>query len=123
MPTDKTTITKAQRAKKLIEEANGLIEEAKQEQLDIITAAIGELKELGFSYSLTASGASKTAPKTAKPSAGAAKSTVGYNAAKSCPICNTAGHDGRAHRNQEPKQAFTAEELASRGLAAQAATA
>jgi hypothetical protein len=31
---------------------------------------------------------------------------------KFCPICNTTGsHDGRAHRYQKKKKAFTAEEL------------
>ena len=113
-----TTLSKAQRAQKLMDEAKGLIEEAKQEQLTIITAAIGELRELGFTYSLSEAGKTPKPAATASKKTGATtKSTPGYDASKSCQICGTTGHDGRAHRSQEPKAKFTAEELASRGLA------
>ncbi len=120
MATDKA-ISKAQQAKKLIEQANGLIEEAKQEQLTIIMAAIGELRELGFTYSLSEAGKTSKAGQGSSKKAGAtSKPSSGYDAAKTCQICNTTGHDGRAHRNQEPKAAFTPDELNTRGLAATA---
>ncbi|MGQ0814419.1 MAG: hypothetical protein ACT4O1_08120 [Gemmatimonadota bacterium] len=37
--------------------------------------------------------------------------------ARKCPICDLPGHDLRAHRGQEHKRPFTAEELAEKGLA------
>jgi hypothetical protein len=103
-------LTKAQEAKKLLEKAHGLIEEAKQEQMDIITAAIGELKELGFTYSIAESGKAPSSPK--KPST-ASKTAPGE---VFCAICDLKGHhDARAHRGQpkDAKRKFTPEELAA----------
>ena|SRR5688572_17326433 len=37
-------------------------------------------------------------------------------AERSCPICEVAGHDLRAHRGQEVKRPFTTQERAARGL-------
>lgn len=122
MATDTKLTTKAQKAKKLMEEAQGLFEEAKNEQLDIINAAIAELKDLGYSYSLTeAHQTPKSAPKQPKAAKATAKAAPGpsanYDESKTCQYCNgMKSHDGRAHRNQDPKKAFTQQELSDRGL-------
>ncbi|MCW5714047.1 MAG: hypothetical protein KIT43_06010 [Bauldia sp.] len=47
------------------------------------------------------------------------KGTRTVNAERACPICNfktVPPHDARAHRSQATKSAFTAEELAGRGM-------
>src|ERR1035438_5379234 len=85
--------TKSQKARELKEKYDTLVAEAKQEQLDAIMAAIGELKELGFVYTLTEG----NAPLQAKTRSTGAKSptkpkvapgpSANYDEAKKCPIC------------------------------------
>ena len=117
--------TKAQKARELKEKYDTLVAEAKQEQLDAITASIGELKELGFVYTLTEGNAplpSKSvatrAPKgQAKPKVAPGPS-ANYDEKKKCALCDMLGHDQRAHRSQEPKAKFLPQELEVRGLVA-----
>src|ERR1035441_1246240 len=89
----KETKTKSQKARELKEKYDTLVAEAKQEQLDAITASIGELKELGFVYTLTEGNVAPPpvkratgAPKAAKPKVAPGPS-ANYDADKTCPIC------------------------------------
>jgi hypothetical protein len=119
--------SKAQRVKEYRQKAEQLAQEARDEQLEIINAAIGELKDLGYVYHILTAEAysglqsAKTAPGKAKQ-AGSGKSTTpaasgpsaNYNGDKFCEVCQIKSHDGRAHRTH--KEAFTQPELAERGL-------
>lgn len=94
------------------------MEDAKKEALDAAHKAIADLNELGFDYRLVEGPGT---PKVKRPprersEGGASKRQVRD---VPCPICEfrtEPHHDGRAHRSQEPKRAFTEEELAERGL-------
>lgn len=93
--------------KKLDEQREKLLSDAKEEALTKAKAAIAELNELGFAYKLTqGDGAVR------------AKGTRNTDPAKKhCPICDMNGHDGRAHRAQgDKKKKFTAAELKELGL-------
>ena len=48
---------------------------------------------------------------------GRRRAPVEDTANRRCPICETEGHDLRAHRGQDVKRPFTPEELAEKGLA------
>ena len=98
------------------------LEELKPKAIDDLLAqraAIDEkLASLGYSEAKpvpTPPKPKKTAPKgtgdtTANPSAN-------FDPEKTCNVCNGAkGHDGRAHRSQNPKAPFTNTELQERGL-------
>jgi hypothetical protein len=122
----KETKTKSQKARELKEKYDTLVAEAKQEQLEAITASIGELKELGFVYTLT-EGNAAPAPKPsttrvpkgqAKPKVAPTSPSSNYEAEKHCATCNIAGHDQRKHRTR--KGAFTPQELAELGIQAPA---
>jgi hypothetical protein len=94
-----------------------LLEGAKKEALDNAEKAVAELKELGFDYRLVegASTSPARAPRTATSQAPKRQSKD-----LPCPICKfktTPHHDGRMHRSQKPKKAFTVEELMERHLA------
>jgi hypothetical protein len=93
-----------------------LLEGAKKEALDNAERAVAELNELGFNYSLT-EGATSPARAPRK-----AATQVPQRQARDlpCPICHfktTPHHDGRMHRSQKSKKAFTVEELMERHLA------
>lgn len=118
--------TKSQKARELKEKYEALVAEAKQEQLDAIAASIGELKELGFVYTLTEGNMapapvkrSTGAPKAAKPKVAPGPS-ANYDEKKKCALCDMLGHDQRAHRSQEPKAKFLPQDLEVRGLVAPA---
>jgi hypothetical protein len=95
-----------------------LLEGAKKEALDNAERAVAELNELGFHYALTEGASAST-------SAARAPRKVASHAPKRqardlpCPICHfktTPHHDGRMHRSQKTKKAFTVEELMKKGL-------
>jgi hypothetical protein len=90
-------------------------ERAKAEALEKANAAIGFLRELGID--------NETILKELgfKGRASAQKSNEGRPSKdEPCPICNfrtDPAHDGRAHRSQTKKKAFSTEELQEKGLA------
>ena len=91
--------------KKLDEQRNALLSGAKDEYLKQANDAIAGLNELGFSYRLVEG----NAPATKKAGT---KRTADPN--RPCTICKFVTdppHDGRQHRNQDPKKPFTAKEL------------
>jgi hypothetical protein len=92
--------------KKLDEQREKLLADAKEEALTKAKAAIADLNSLGFGYKLV------------QGDGGRAKTTRNTNPAnKHCNICDMDGHDGRAHRSQgKNKKKFTAAELKELGL-------
>jgi hypothetical protein len=105
--------------KVLDDERAKLLEDAKKEALDAAHKAIADLNELGFDFRLV-EGPSTT--KARRPPRERTESEAPTRQTRDvpCPIREfrtEPHHDGRAHRSQEPKRAFTVEELAERGLA------
>jgi hypothetical protein len=97
-----------------------LLEGAKKEALDNAEKAVAELNELGFNYSLVEGASPARAPRRAA-SQGKAASQSPQRQARDvpCPICKfktIPHHDGRMHRSQKTKKAFTVEELMEKGL-------
>jgi hypothetical protein len=95
-----------------------LLDDAKKEALDNVEKAVAELNELGFHYTLT-EGASTTSPARA-PRRTASQAPKRQARDLPCPICKfktTPHHDGRMHRSQKSKKAFSVEELMERHLA------
>jgi hypothetical protein len=94
-----------------------LLDDAKKEALDNAEKAVAELNELGFHYTLTEGASASTTPRTPrKPSSKAPKRQARD---LPCPICHfktTPHHDGRMHRSQKSKRAFTTEDLMERHL-------
>jgi hypothetical protein len=91
-----------------------LLEGAKKEALDNAEKAVAELNELGFDYSLVERASKARAPRKA-----ASQAPKRQSKELPCPICKfktTPHHDGRMHRSQKPKKAFTVEELMEKGL-------
>jgi hypothetical protein len=98
-----------QRIKELDEERARIFDQAKQEALDKAEQAVAQLNALGLSYHLV----NGSDGKTKRP-----KATRSVKAA-TCPICEfqtNPPHDGRSHRSQKKKSAFTAAELKDKGL-------
>jgi hypothetical protein len=98
-----------QRIKDLDAERAGIFEQAKEEALAKVKAAVAELNALGLNYTLATG-------KGAKAGSGKGKRTI---KAAACPICEfqtTPPHDGRTHRNQKKKGPFSAAELKEKGL-------
>jgi hypothetical protein len=94
-----------------------LLEGAKKEALDNAEKAVAELNELGFHYTLT-EGATSTA-RAPRKAVSKAQATKRQKKDVPCPICNfktNPPHDGRMHRSQKTKKAFSVEELMERGL-------
>jgi hypothetical protein len=92
-----------------------LLEGAKKEALETAERAVAELNELGFHYTLT-EGATARARAPRKAVAQAPKRQARD---LPCPICHfktTPHHDGRMHRSQKTKKAFTTEDLMERHL-------
>ncbi len=128
MADTKEVKTKAQRALEMKQKLIALQEEAKTELLDTANQAIKELAELGFSYRLLSEEeftatqrpasaptkrATRSTPKAKEPAPGP---SANFDSSKECPICKIKGHDGRAHRSQDPKVKFSGQELSERGL-------
>jgi hypothetical protein len=94
-----------------------LLEGAKKEALDNAERAVAELNELGFHYTLT-EGATTASPARA-PRKASAQAPKRQARDAPCPICEfktTPHHDGRMHRSQKTKNAFSVEELMEKGL-------
>jgi hypothetical protein len=99
-----------QRIKELDEERARIFGQAKQEALDRAEQAVAQLNALGLSYQLVNGAEGKAKRPKAKRSI---QATV-------CPICEfqtNPPHDGRSHRSQKKKSAFTTAELKDKGLA------
>jgi hypothetical protein len=93
-----------------------LLEGAKKEALDNADKAVAELNELGFHYSLVEG---TTASPARAPRKAASQAPKRQARDLPCPICHfktTPHHDGRMHRSQKTKKAFTVEELMEKGL-------
>ena len=95
--------------KRLDEQRNKLLDNAKSEGLARVQEALDELNKLGFSYSLSENGR------------GRGRRGVRQKNDGPCPICNfktNPPHDGRRHRAQgHRKTAFTNAELSAMGYA------
>jgi ribosomal protein L13E len=73
---------------------------------------VAELNELGFHYTLVEGATTTARTATSKAAKRQARDLP-------CPICKfktTPHHDGRMHRSQKTKKAFTVEELMEKGL-------
>jgi hypothetical protein len=95
-----------------------LREDAKKEALDNAEKAVAELNELGFHYTLT-EGAPTSSASARAPRKTAAQAPKRQARNLPCPICKfktSPHHDGRMHRSQKSKKAFSAEELMDRHL-------
>ncbi len=95
-----------EQVRKLREQADKLMDEAKAEALGKVEKGIEDLNSLGFHYRLVE--AEEPARRTREKVSARQKSDG------PCPICNfktDPAHDGRRHRSQEPKKPFTAAEL------------
>lgn len=92
--------------KKLDEQREKLLADAKEEALTKAKAAIADLNSLGFGYKLVQGDGSRgKATRNTDPSK------------KHCSVCETSGHDLRAHRSQgKNKKKFTAAEIKELGL-------
>jgi hypothetical protein len=94
-----------------------LLEGAKKEALDNAEKAVAELNELGFHYSLVEDSPATSTARAPRKAATQAPKRQRKDAP--CPICNfktTPPHDGRMHRSQKNKKAFSVEELMEKGL-------
>jgi hypothetical protein len=95
-----------------------LLDDAKKEALDNAEKAVAELNELGFHYTLT-EGASVSTSTQRAPRKAVSQAPKRQARDAPCPICHfktTPHHDGRMHRSQTAKKAFTVEELMEKGL-------
>jgi hypothetical protein len=96
-----------------------LLEDAKKEALENAEKAVAELNELGFHYSLV-EGASVSPPAPRAPRKASSQAPKRQARDLPCPVCHfrtSPHHDGRMHRSQKTKRAFTLEELMERHLA------
>jgi hypothetical protein len=108
--------TVLEKLKALDAQRTELLEGAKKEALDNAEKAVAELNELGFHYSLTEGASTSTARALRKTASQAPKRQARD---LPCPICHfktTPHHDGRMHRSQKAKKAFSVEELMEKGL-------
>ncbi len=107
-----------ERLKALDEERSKLLDDAKSEALEAARKAIEALNELGFQYRLVEG--PQTAPRASPRASRTEEAPKRQQRDVACPICHFKTeplHDGRAHRSQTTKRAFTSEELMERGLA------
>ncbi len=102
--------------KALDEQRAKLLDGAKEEALKQAEKAVAQLNELGFDYRLV--DGSQTRSRRAAQTDGTGE-VRRHRRDIPCPICHFKTqplHNGRAHRTQQPKKPFTAEELKERGL-------
>jgi hypothetical protein len=114
----KSLTTVLEKLKALDAQRAQLLDDAKKEALQNAEKAVAELNELGFNYSLT-EGASASTPTARAPRKAASQAPKRQARELPCPICHfktTPHHDGRMHRSQKTKKAFTVEELMERHL-------
>ena len=110
--------TVLEKLKALDAQRAALLEGAKKEALENAEKAVAELNELGFHYTLT-EGASPSFSETRAPRKASAHAPKRQARDLPCPICHfktTPHHDGRMHRAQKTKKAFSVEELMEKGL-------
>jgi hypothetical protein len=96
-----------------------LLDDAKKDALENAEKAVAELNELGFHYSLV-EGATVSVSTPRAPRKASSQAPKRQARDVPCPICHfktTPHHDGRMHRSQKNKKAFTVEELMERHLA------
>jgi hypothetical protein len=106
-----------EKLKALDAQRSQLIEGAKKEALDNAEKAVAELNELGFHYTLTEGATATSTPRA--PRKATSQSPKRQARDLPCPICmfkTTPHHDGRMHRSQKAKKAFSVEELMEKGL-------
>ena len=112
--------TVLERLKALDEQRATLLDDAKKEALDKAEKAVAELNELGFHYTLTEGASTPSAsPRAPRKVSSQAQAPKRQARDLPCPICHfktTPHHDGRMHRSQKSKKAFTVEELMEKGL-------
>jgi hypothetical protein len=114
----KSLTTVLEKLKALDAQRAQLLDDAKKEALDNAEKAVAELNELGFHYTLTEGAASPSTPRAPRKAASQAPKRQARDLP--CPICHfktTPHHDGRLHRSQKTKRAFTTEDLMERHLA------
>jgi hypothetical protein len=112
---EKTSVL--EKLKALDKERAALLEGAKAEALEKAENAVADLNDLGFRYRLIDETEESWARITGVSKA--AGEIKRQQRDIPCPICGFKTiplHDGRAHRSQEPKKPFTADELAERGF-------
>ena len=112
--------TVLEKLKALDAQRGQLLEDAKKEALDNAEKAVAELNELGFHYSLVEGATTTSTPRAPRKTASQAQSPKRQARDLPCPICHfktTPHHDGRMHRSQKTKKAFSVEELMERHLA------
>jgi hypothetical protein len=96
-----------------------LLEGAKKEALDNAERAVAELNELGFHYTLTEGATSTSTQRAPRKTTSQAHAPKRQKKDVPCPLCNfktDPPHDGRMHRSQKTKKAFSVEELMEKGL-------
>jgi hypothetical protein len=117
----KSLTTVLEKLKALDAQRAQLLDDAKKEALDNAEKAVAELNELGFHYTLTeGASVSTSTPRTPRKATSKAQATKRPPRDVPCPICHfktTPHHDGRMHRSQKTKKAFTVEELMEKHLA------
>lgn len=104
--------------KALDDERAKLLEGAKKEALEVAHKAIADLNALGFDFKLVEG---PSTSKARRPPRERAESEAPKRQARDqpCPVCHfktTPHHDGRMHRSQKTKKAFSVEELTEKGL-------
>jgi hypothetical protein len=113
-----------EKLKALDEQRAQLLEGAKKEALDNAERAVADLNALGFHYTLIEGASTTPAPRAPRKIASQATKIASQATKRQprdlpCPICKfktTPHHDGRLHRSQKTKKAFTVEELMEKGL-------
>ena len=88
-----------------------LVDKVRDAAFAVVRGALADLKEIGVHYHLVEGRAPRKAAGTRKATA-----TIEVGA---CPICGfrtSPPHDGRTHRSQDPKKAFTTAQLKAKGL-------
>lgn len=88
-----------------------LVDKVRDAALAVVRGALADLKEIGVHYHLVEG----RAPRKGAP---ARKATAAVEAG-ACPVCGfttSPTHDGRTHRYQDPKKAFTTAQLKAKGM-------
>jgi hypothetical protein len=112
-----TETSKVEQAKKLKNDYEQLIQEVRDDLLGQIRRAISQLEEIGYKYSLQEAPDPQASVGNGPRQRSRITPTENFDAAKRCIVCDTIGHDGRAHRRQlRGRRPFTFDELARLGL-------
>ncbi len=100
--------TALERIRQLEAEKKSILEEAKTELFEQIGSAINGLADIGLYYKVVETEQKSTPNKRMKT-----------GKARSCPLCQfdtVPPHDGRTHRSQSTKKAFSEAELKDLGM-------